>query len=261
MKRAAILTALPVEYLAVRAHIRNLQEVIHPKGTIYEIGEFEGWEVLIAQTGAGNPRAAMETERAIASFAPNIVLFVGVAGAIKDLDLGDVVAATKVYGYEFGKADKKFLPRPEFGKASYSLEKRADVEARKSDWKQRLEGNGVDCKVKVLVKPIAAGEQVISSTRSPTHKFIRAQYSDAVAVEMEGLGCLLACDANEDVQALIIRGISDQIDGKEQADLAGSQELAASHAAAFGLEILSKVPGALTSTGPPTTTNPFPPRF
>jgi hypothetical protein len=59
-----------------------------------------------------------------------VLLFVGVAGGIKNVKLGDIVAETKVYGYEFGKADMTFLPRPPFGQISYSLEKRASAESK-----------------------------------------------------------------------------------------------------------------------------------
>ncbi len=85
--RAVILTALPVEYEAVRAHLRSLREEIH-KGTIYERGNFiageRWWEIGIAQIGAGNSGAAFEAERAIAYFDPHIVLFVA---AIKLTDI------------------------------------------------------------------------------------------------------------------------------------------------------------------------------
>lgn len=123
--RAVILTALPVEYQAVRIYLNNIHEETH-KGTVYERGAFAAgqwsWDVGIAEIGAGNAGAAFEAERAIAYFNSSIVLFVGVAGGLKDVKLGDVVVATKVYGYESGKAQNgAFLLRPDVGESSYRL--------------------------------------------------------------------------------------------------------------------------------------------
>ena len=245
MKRAVVLTALSVEYQAVREHLTNISEDTHQKGTVYETGNFDDWVVLITEIGPGNPTAAFETERAIQYFAPNVLIFVGVAGGIKDVKLGDVVAATKVYGYGSGKADEEFLPRPEVACAAYPLKHRARAESKKPDWIQRIKGRREQVNPSVLVEPIAAGEKVVSSTRSAIYEFLRKQYSDAVAVEMEGLGCLEAANANVDVQAIIIRGVSDLIDDKSATDSAGWQRIAAANASAFAFELLSKIEAAV----------------
>ncbi len=242
---AFILTALPVEYQAVRAYLTKIREEMHPEGTVYKRGIFTAgeriWKIGLAQIGAGNPAAAFEIERAIAYFQPDVVLFVGVAGGLKDVRLGDVVAATKVYGYESGKASLTFMPRPEVGIATYPMEQRARAVASERDWLKRLKGSISDPPPHAFVGPIAAGEKVIASTRSPEWKFVRTNYGDALAVEMEGYGFLKAAHAHRNVDALIIRGISDLIDGKSKADAANSQEIASRHASAFAFELLSKL--------------------
>jgi nucleoside phosphorylase len=241
---AVILTALPVEYKAASAHLTNLREDTHPQGTVYGLGDFlstsQLWKVAIVEVGAGNPGAAMEAERAIQYYRPDVVLFVGIAGGIKDVTLGDVVAATKVYWYESGKAGDTFHPRPEVGNSTYRMVQRARAEVRNENWLQRTKAPRVT-KPQAFVGPIAAGEKVVASTRSEIHKFIQSQYGDTLAVEMEGFGFLKAIQANLGVEALVIRGISDLIDRKAEVDASGSQGAAAQNASAFAFEILANL--------------------
>jgi nucleoside phosphorylase len=181
--RAVILTALPEEYDAVKAHLTNISERTHDQGTVYQIGDFltssdSIWKVCLAEIGAGNPSAAQETERALTFFTPKVAMFVGVAGGLKDVSIGDVVVATKVYAYESGKAEDTFLTRPEVLNSAYDLEQRARAEARSEEWTKR---NAHSSGSRVYVGPIASGEKVVASRHSTFYTFVRAHYGDALA--------------------------------------------------------------------------------
>lgn len=248
-KKAVILTAIPCEYYAVRKRLRECTEVVHPSGSVYEIGRFDSWSILTCEIGPGNERAAAEAERAIEYFKPHVVFFVGIAGGIKDVALGDVVCATKVYGYESGKDIAEFLPRPHVQSSEYPLISRARAEGRKGGWYdgQRKESNEQTRQPRVHVAPIAAGSKVVASTRSETAKFLKANYSDAVAVEMEGIGFLTATSMSPGCQAMVVRGISDLIDKKSSSDGEGWQEIAADHASAFAFQMLLRIDTAILS--------------
>lgn len=244
LPNAVILTALPVEFSAVRTHLVNINEVVH-KGSVYEAGVFFSdkpvWEVIIAEIGAGNAGAALEAERAITRFNPSVVMFIGIAGGIKDVSLGDVVAATTVLGYESGKDEVSFKPRPNVGNSSYDMVQRAKAVARSSYWKKRISHPASKYSPKAFVGAIAAGEKVIASTESQVFKFLRNSYSNALAVEMEGRGFLEATHANQGVRSLIVRGISDMIDNKSDMEDHLRQEIASRHASAFAFEVLAKL--------------------
>ena len=67
LPRVVILTAVPVEYKAVREFLAQLTTEEHPLGKMYERGRFEcaegGWDVLLAEIGQGNANAALETQK------------------------------------------------------------------------------------------------------------------------------------------------------------------------------------------------------
>lgn len=244
-RHVVILTAIRVESEAVCAHLQDVHEETY-KGTIYWRGIFSDgnyhWDVVVVRTGRGGYGAATETERAITYYQPDLVLFVGVAGGRKDVRHGDVVAATKVYAYESGKADATFQTRPEVGRPSHRLEQRAEAEASKKDWLNRLGDKLPNPPPSIYLGPIAAGGSVITSLDSTTEKLLQASYNDTLAVEMEGHGFLEAVHRTDrQVEALIIRGISDLVNDKAEADAQHWQEVASRHASAFAFEILAKL--------------------
>ena len=132
----------------------------------------------------------------------------------------------------------EFYARPELHLSSYRMEQRARAVARNQNWQKRILPTAPELLPDAIVKPVAAGAKVVASTRSPVYKFLRENYSDAAAVEMEGFGFLEAIRANLPTDALVIRGISDLIEGKSVTDAEGWQVTASRHAAAFAFEVL-----------------------
>lgn len=257
-RRAVVITALPIERTAVIEHLRDVNEEPPLRGSIYRRGVFDErsdpWEVIVAEIGAGNEGAAAEAERILSHYKPDVAMFVGVAGAIKDLSHGDVVAATKVYNYEAGKDRRsRFETRPETELSGYSLLQRARHEAGEPHWRERIRQSNPGAKTagspEARVGPIAAGPKVLASKRTATFKFIRTHYSDAVAVEMEGHGFLLGVRMNHPVLGLVVRGISDRVGDKNPDDDLNWQPIAARHAAAFAFQLLAKYSVSVGGSG------------
>lgn len=249
-----IITALAVETSAVLRQLgKSTVETVG--GTGFFRGEFQGWDVAVVEAGPGNASAAAIAVRALTHYKPEVALFVGVAGGIKDVVIGDVVVATKVYGYESGKDTAgKLLPRPDVQNTAHELEQRARVMRQQPDWKNRLDPGVKHAAPTIFVEPIAAGEKVVASTRSPTARLIKANYGDAVAVEMEGRGFLEGVHISHPTKGCVIRGISDLLSNKGEADKAGSQKIAADAASAAAFEMLATLGSGHGSAATPKST-------
>ncbi|MEV6766048.1 5'-methylthioadenosine/S-adenosylhomocysteine nucleosidase [Streptomyces sp. NPDC051105] len=231
---AVILTALPEEYDAVRAHLVDAEEIVHPKnGTRAELGRLAdtAWTVALAELGVGALAAASLTTQIVDWLDPEAVLFVGVAGGLKDdIEIGDVVVGTKVYAIHGGKQTPDgFQARPEVWHGSHRL-----VQAARSALRDMPDVRGHR-------KPIAVGDVVLADDRSAFAAHIRHHYNDACAIEMEGSGAAHAAHLNGQLDTLVIRGISDLANAdKHTADASGSQILAAERAASVAVEVLRK---------------------
>ncbi len=110
---------------------------------------------------------------------------------------------------------------------------------------------------RVFLAPIASGESVIASAQSTLYELVRSNYSDAVAIDMEGWGFFNAIRNHPEIEALSIRGISDIVGSKKEAGAANPQEIASRYASAFAYELLAKLfvttsSGTLGTTPAPT---------
>ncbi len=228
-----VLTALPLEYAAIRAHVEEREERVHRDGTRVEVGRLTttSWHVALAELGMGAERAGVLTTQLIDWLRPEAVLFVGVAGSLKDdIEIGDVVVGTQVYEIHGGKQTPEgFLVRPKALPGSHALEQAARSAVRD------MPG------VRAHFVPIATGDVVLADAESEIARFVRRNYNDAGAIELEGSGALRAAHLSGQLNALVIRGISDRADAeKHTADASGSQQRAAEQATAVAVAVLHK---------------------
>lgn len=246
----AVITALPVEFAAVKAKLKNVVSKATALGGVYAMGTFPAdggrrkWNVALTCIGAGNPGAALAAGDAISELRPDALCFLGIAGGIKDVTHGDVVVASKVYGYERGKAYADgFVPSPEVARSNLRLVSHFTSVSLNDKWKRRTASSDRSrcLGLKLLVAPIAAGEKVIKSDLSQIAVDVRRYFNDAVAVEMEGLGTLAAAAHRDNVPAIVIRGISDLLGDKSAEHDAAWQPIASRNAAAALFQGLSSL--------------------
>ena len=246
--RAVILTVNGIGYQEVRTHLNNLHEEVY-QGSVYERGTFstdkKTWEVGLVEISQRGTAASLETERALSYFKPDVLLYIGIAIGMQDVQLGDVVSTTHVYAYESGKSAATFEAEPAVWSVSYNVEQRARAEARRKNWLYRVTAPSSGNPPNVMFAPIVAGENAYASTRSKLRSFVHSHYNDAVAIEMEGYGVLTSAHAHRSINPLVVCGISELIrnDRRREREENTTQwrRVAAEHASAFAFEVLAKL--------------------
>ncbi len=254
-----ILTAIQEEYNAVRLHLEEIEEITIDDSS-YEGGVFSLRNniarVIIRECGPRNTIAALETERAISSFQPQVIFFVGIAGSRKPKDfcVGDVIFPEKIYSYEGGKSEENaFSARPDLAETTYTLLEIAKKERRKDEWKTLIKSNQKNSNVKADLGIIASGEKLIEHYESDIGRILTKHYNDTSAVEMEGFGFAKAAvkqgRSKSQMMIGVVRGISDIIEQPDKMKKESiidrrpddAKKLAADTAAAFTYWLVFKL--------------------
>lgn len=220
-----LLCAVPVEWQCLKTLIADA--VADPslgdpavRGRI----EFDGLSVsaVLVEVGMGLTPSTMATLKAVEMYRPDLVVFVGIAGGLKDVTIGDVVIADKVYPYEIGKVSGgQFQARPDT----------RTVPAELNGIARRLRADFDPGDYRIFVGAIASGEKLVADIDSAELTRIRALGGDSLAVEMEGAAVLSAIDrADVNPDYFLVRGISDLIADKSETDAGGGQERAIENA-------------------------------
>jgi adenosylhomocysteine/aminodeoxyfutalosine nucleosidase len=201
VKKIAIVGAMEIEIQPILKVLKNYKTIEFANNKYY-LAEHNGKELIIAHSKIGKVFSTLTATVMISHFGAEAVLFTGVAGGLKDLRVGDMVAATATaqhdvditaFGYKVG-----FIPTSEiFIKTSNEL-----LDIAKSVAKEQ--------NITLNTGVIVTGDQFVHSAE---RKDFIAKEFDAKALEMEGASVNQVC--NEfGVPCLILRSISDTADGE-----------------------------------------------
>lgn len=255
-RTAVIFTALPVESKAVLAQMTSddgdemvesqvfeLRKLTQPDGTV--------WRVAVVELGPGNIDTAALVVPAARRFEPDVMMFVGIAGALKaDVEVGDVVAGASVSWTERAKeTDQQRLDRIQTAHASKTITSLARKAARTGDWiSRRKEPETGRPNLTAVVGQLASGEEVVAG--GSRKRVLQLVHSDAIAIENEGFGFTRTATGTVD-EYIVIRGICDNADGSKNDS---AHQTASDSAAAFAVELISLLNSVLNVSQSPSHT-------
>jgi adenosylhomocysteine nucleosidase len=229
----AIVTVVTEETRAViKALERNKDHYRSTTGSLSDRIYYEGrlsakgggfYSVACTQSlKQGNRPVASAYKHIVTEYEPNLVVLIGIAGAIhKDIDLCDVVFADSVWYYDQRKETPDgtvhrgqvyhIEPRLNAALNAFFVEHGEPATSNASDGSPRKT-------MKVLKGPIGSGEAVVACREATSRKWLAQANDKILALETEAGGLAEVFEEEQLVRGykaegyLIVRGISDHAD-------------------------------------------------
>lgn len=205
MKTIGIIGAMDEEVAIIKQKLEIIteREII---GLQFSMGRLSGNNVVLVRSGIGKVNAAICAQILVDHFAVDLIVNVGVAGAIaKELEIGDIVISSDAVQHDMDCSaigdPIGVIPRMEV--SIFEADKDLIEVAKRASEEISGEHN-------VVVGRIASGDQFIGGAEA---KARIATLMKASCAEMEGAAIAHACYLNK-IPFVIIRSISDNADGK-----------------------------------------------
>jgi len=241
MVDVAVITAIYEEYRAIVDILEAAAPVVLPADNPVLFG----WRIgNISTNRYGNPYtivvaqcpeqtqvpSSLVTLLTVQRFLPRYVIFAGIAGGINSslslpakerLRQFDVLIASAVWGYEYGKVTQSFEPRPDLTfRADPTLKQAAEIFGKEdTQWVaeagHHLKSAGVSAGgvVHAVLGPVASGDKIIDNVSSDFFKPVLNHWPKLRGIEMEGLGAAAAVElvnsSGFNARFLMLRAISD----------------------------------------------------
>lgn len=226
--KIGILGAMEEEITPLLEILKDYKEIKYANNSYY-LANFGQHELVLAYSKIGKVNSTLSAAVMIEKFGAQVLLFTGVAGALKSLKIGDLLVATKLCQYDlditaFGHP-LGFVPGNEiFIKTDEKLNELAKQVAS-------------ELGTKLAFGTIATGDEFICD-ESKKNKIV--QVFDAEACEMEGASVALVCDALK-IPCFVLRAMSDEAGEKAEFDFDEFVVKSAKISAEFVLKMCEKL--------------------
>jgi adenosylhomocysteine nucleosidase len=225
MRPVAIVSAMAEELAALLAEARDTTVQIHA-GRRFHVGMLHGVPVVLVLCGIGKVAAAMTTTLLAERFAPQGLVFTGVAGGLGDgVRVGDVVVAESLLQHDMDASP--LFPRfevPLTGRSRFDTDPGLTTALLDA---ARALGDTAPALHHGLV---ISGDRFVSAAAECAA--LRQVLPDALAVEMEGAALAQVCH-DLGLPFAVLRSISDRADDSAHVDFTQFIQVAAQASAAI----------------------------
>lgn len=204
----AVLGAMECEIEEVKNYLTDLKEQIYKDLKIFT-GKINDKFIVLAQTGIGKVNAALNCQYIIDTFAPDVIINIGVAGGIgKGLKVGDIIIGSSLVQHDFDASVLGYAKGYMF--TGFDKDKPTQFYGDKFIM-EKFEKSlfNVVKENKIYKGIIATGDQFVSNIQLKEE--INKTFN-ALAVEMEGAAIAQVATRNK-IPFLVTRVISDLADG------------------------------------------------
>jgi nucleoside phosphorylase len=211
-KKIIILTAVDQEYITMEnifeKTFQKTNEEIDGGNRYTVFSNSDEYTIYLSKTGQGNSEAATRTTHAIKTLEPDLLIFVGTCGAIKDVKIGDIIIADRVYDYHRGKeTDNGFVSKPKSWVINAEI--RSICGSYVEEFNKANCSNADSKSSRACIGTIGSGEAIISGKHTHNKDIIDNHYGDIIAVEMEGFGVCTAAYETNFHNTVVVRAVTD----------------------------------------------------
>lgn len=177
---------------------------------IYYIGRFETQKIVYTKTshmGAVRPYGSINTmHHAINHWNPLLVIMIGVCAGLRKQQIGDVVVSRELISYE----EEKVLDNLRISRASYYYPGEIYKLFDNLNTSQKQDDGTI---FKIYKGAYLSGEKLVDSSQFKAD--IIKRYPESDALEMEGHGIGSACASHRLQNWIIVKGVCDLAENKE----------------------------------------------